>query len=286
MDRATLLANIPLFEHVDEADLASLDGHFEERSFDAGQEVFHQGSEGATLFVILDGAVEISVGEDKARTVLSTLFQGHHFGELSLFDGQPRSATATVVKPSKLLALAREDFVEYLRTHPDAAIAILREMGERVRQTNDLMSRQVSRDVLAEDDEKLTFGQRVADGVAAFGGSWSFIGLFAGVMVFWMGVNAIEKIAWDPMPFILLNLILSTIAALQAPVIMMSQNRQSAKDKLLAQNDYIVNVKAEMGIERLLKGQAEIVQRLSILEHAAHRAPGQGPGSATGGKTA
>jgi uncharacterized membrane protein len=266
METVSLLASLPLFEQVGADDLVALAGHLDEHSFDAGAIVFKQGDEGSTLYVILEGAVEISVGEGAGRAVLATLFLGQYFGELSLFDGMPRSATATVLKAAKLLALSREDFVQVVRGSPDAALAMLHEMGERIRQTNTLMSSQVSRNVVAEADERLTFGQRVADRVASFGGSWSFIGLFAGVMVFWMGVNAIERVSWDPMPYILLNLILSTIAALQAPVIMMSQNRQSVKDKLLAENDFHVNLKNETGIDQLLKGQAEVLQRLAVLE--------------------
>lgn len=273
METISLLASIPLFEHLSPDDLDALSSQFEERTLDVGTVVFQQGAEGSTLFVIREGAVEISAGEGKSKAVLATLFPGQFFGELSLFDGMPRSATATVVKPSTLLALSREKFVQFLRASPDAALAILHEMGERIRQTNTLMSRQVSRDVVAEADERITFGQRVADAVAAFGGSWAFIGMFAAVMGLWMGINAIDKIAWDPMPFILLNLILSTLAALQAPVIMMSQNRQAVKDKLLAQNDFQVNLKNETGIDSLLKGQAEILQRLSVLERAAGKAP-------------
>jgi uncharacterized membrane protein len=266
VDRTTLLSKIPLFEHVAPEDIAALAPRFGEQPFAAGAEVFRQGSEGSTLYIVEEGAVDISVGEGKTRTVLATLYAGQFFGELSLFDGMPRSATATVAKPSVLLTLSRDDFVSFLRSKPDAALAILHEMGERIRQTNSLMSRQVSRNVIEEAEEKLTFGQRVADKVASFGGSWAFIGLFGGMMLGWMGLNAIEKIAWDPMPFILLNLILSTIAALQAPVIMMSQNRQAVKDKLLSQNDYQVNLKNETGIDGLLKGQAEILHRLSLVE--------------------
>jgi uncharacterized membrane protein len=135
-----------------------------------------------------------------------------------------------------------------------------------MRQTNELMSRQVSKNIVAEVEEKLTFGQRVADQVASFGGSWGFIFVFGGIMASWMLLNAFHPIAWDIYPYILLNLCLSTIAALQAPVIMMSQNRQAAKDKLLAQNDFQVNLKNELGIEAILRLQQELLQRITLLE--------------------
>jgi uncharacterized membrane protein len=164
------------------------------------------------------------------------------------------------------LTLTRVDFAEFVTTRPQAALRILAEMGERMRQTNELMSRQVSKNVVEEEEEKLTVGQRVADQVARFGGSWGFIGSFGVAMAIWMSLNFIHPIVWDPYPYILLNLCLSTIAALQAPVIMMSQNRQASKDKLLAQNDFQVNLKNELGIEAILRGQTEILQRVTHLE--------------------
>src|SRR5262245_27849732 len=107
MDRITLLSNIPLFEEVARADLEALVPHFDDRKVGEGAELFHEGSDGSTLFLIEEGAIEISVGEGKARAVLATLYPGQFLGELSLFDGQPRSATATAVKPSTLIALSR-----------------------------------------------------------------------------------------------------------------------------------------------------------------------------------
>jgi uncharacterized membrane protein len=270
-----LLANIGLFESLTADDLEALSNRVEETVFEPGDVIFTQGDEGTSLFVVEDGEVEISLGEGKTRVVLASLFPGQYFGELSLFDGSPRSATATAIKRSQLIRLDRADLVDFVNKNPSAALRIIAEMGERLRQTNELMSRQVSRNVLEEAEEALTFGQRVADRVAKFGGSWPFIGLFSLVMFVWMGINAwILHRPFDPYPYILLNLALSTIAAIQAPIIMMSQNRQSTKDKLLAENDYQVNLKAEMEIEGLLKGQAELLARLSYLERTlARRAP-------------
>src|SRR5205823_6038546 len=268
-----LLANIGLFESLTAEDLETLSRRVEEIVFEAGDVIFGQGDEGTSLFVVEDGAVEISLGEGRTRVILASLFPGQYFGELSLFDGSPRSATATAMKSSQLIRLDRADLVDFVNKNPAAALRIIAEMGERLRQTNELMSRRVSRDINSEAEEQLTFGQRIADRVAKFGGSWPFIGIFGFVMVFWMAINIFqgEKRAWDPYPFILLNLALSTIAAIQAPIIMMSQNRQSMKDKLLAENDYQVNLKAEMEIEALLKGQAELLARLSYLERTLAR---------------
>jgi CRP/FNR family transcriptional regulator, cyclic AMP receptor protein len=267
-----LLSKIALFESLTEEDLDNLTLRLEEVTYEEGQSVFQQGDGGSALFIIEEGAIEIAYGEGKTKVVLATLFNGQYFGELSLFDdSKPRSATATALKHSELVRLDRDDLVDFVNKKPAAALRIIAEMGERLRQTNELMSRRVSRDVLEEAEERLTFGQRVADRVARFGGSWPFIGVFAAVMFVWMGLNIVRLSNFDPYPFILLNLALSTIAAIQAPIIMMSQNRQSSKDKLLAENDYKVNLKAEIEIEALLRGQAEILARLSLIERGARK---------------
>jgi len=271
MTRQELLANIPLFESLTDDDLHALTVRLEESDHGPGEVIFSQGDEGSSLYVVEEGAVEITYGEGTGKVVLTTVFNGQYFGELSLFDGAPRSATATAVKPTHVIRLDRDDLVDFVHKNPAAALRIIEEMGDRLRQTNELMSRQVSRNVLQEQEENLTIGQRIADRVAAFGGSWPFIILFAIMMTIWMSINVVKLAKFDPYPFILLNLGLSTVAALQAPIIMMSQNRQSTKDKLLAENDYQVNLKAEMEIAALLRGQSELLARLAVVERTLGR---------------
>ena len=271
MSRQELLANIPLFESLIPTDLDALSRRLEQAEYGDGDVIFRQGDQGSSLFIIEDGAVEISYGEGRGRITLATLFAGQYFGELSLFDGSPRSATATAARGSRLMRLDREDLVDFINRNPAAALRIISEMSERLRQTNELMSQQVSRNVLEEEEEHLTFGQRIADRVASFGGSWPFIILFTVIMLVWIGINVARMANFDPYPFILLNLVLSTLAAIQAPIIMMSQNRQSSKDKLLAENDYQVNLKAEMEITAIMRNQAELLARLSLLERTMAR---------------
>src|SRR5207245_11272330 len=136
-------------------------------------------------------------------------FNGQYFGELSLFDGAPRSATATASKRSRLIRLDRDDLVDFVNKNPSAALRIIAEMSERLRQTNELMSRQVSRNVLQEEEEHLTFGQRVADRVASFGGSWPFIILFTAIMRLWIGSTMAWVANYDSYAFMLLNVVLS-----------------------------------------------------------------------------
>ncbi len=275
MDRESLIRNMPLFETLAVDEVNELSSKLQERVVPAGTTIFRAGEPGDTLFLIQEGAVEITTGEGKQRTRLASLYPGSFFGEISLLDGSSRSATANATKDCVLQALDRDHFFGFVRGKPDAATKILAEMADRLRQTNALFSQQVSRDVLEEAQERLTFGQRVADMVASFGGSWLFIGCFGAVMTVWMAINYAmgEAKAFDPFPFILLNLALSTTAALQAPIIMMSQNRQATKDKLLAQNDYLVNLKAELGIQQILKNQGEMISRLAMVERKTDRTP-------------
>ena len=128
--------------------------------------------------------------------------------------------------------------------------------------------------VLRQVHDDRTLGERVADRIASFGGSWPFILMFAAIMAVWISINVVQVARFDPFPFILLNLVLSTVAAIQAPIIMMSQNRQASKDKLLAENDYQVNLKAEMEIEAMLRNQAEMMARVALIERLIVRRAG------------
>jgi CRP/FNR family cyclic AMP-dependent transcriptional regulator len=268
MDRIELLKTIPLFESLEDDDLQALGHKLRDVMVETGHTVFAQGDEGDAMYVIEDGAVDIVAGSGKQKVILTSLFKQQYFGELSLLDGAPRSATAVASRQTHLLALDRDDFVAFIKKRPDAALSIMHEVGERIRATNELMTRTVTRNVLEEEDSKLTMGERVADLVAAFGGSWPFIFIFGGFMAVWMLWNSVmkEPLAFDPLPFMFLNLFLSTLAALQAPIIMMSQNRQSTKDKALAVNDFQVNLKNEVSIDKILRSQTEVLQRLTALE--------------------
>lgn len=267
MDRVTLLRSIQLFESMDDDDAAALAARLVTRELPAGELVFEQGDEGDAMYVIETGGVDIQTGSEKQRVVLASLYNGQYFGELSLLDGAPRSARVVTTRDSVLLLLERDDFVDFVKRRPEAALAIMSELGERMRATNELMTRTVSKNAFDEVEERLSIGDRVADRVASFGGSWPFIFLFAGFMLVWMTWNSVAGgMAFDPLPFMFLNLFLSTVAALQAPFIMMSQNRQSTKDKAIALNDFHVNLKNEVSIDRLLRSQGELMQRLAMIE--------------------
>src|SRR2546426_10356868 len=171
--------------------------------------------------------------------------------------------------------------------HPDVAIDVICEIGARMRQTNMLVSQRASRNINVQMEEKLTIGQRVADKVASFGGSWSFIMLYSGALLLWIGINTFllahyghgeSGAQFDPYPYILLNLMLSMTAALQAPIIMMSQNRAAEKDRLAAEQDFKVNLKSELMLEELIRKQRardtqidQLNQALVALRTALHK---------------
>jgi len=197
---------------------------------------------------------------------LAELKPGEFFGELAVLDRGERSTSATAVEDTHLHRLSSDDFQQFLMEHPDVAIDVICEIGARMRQTNTLVSQRVSRNINQEMEQKSTIGQRVADKVASFGGSWSFIFLYGGALLIWIAMNTFllahyghgeNGAQFDPYPYILLNLVLSMTAAMQAPVIMMSQNRAAEKDRLAAEQDFKVNLKSELMLEELIRKSRE-----------------------------
>ena len=160
--------------------------------------------------------------------MLELLESGDFFGELSLLDGGTRSTNATAIQRTDTLVLERHDFLELIAERPHMAQDVMVALTKRIRRTDNLLRRRVSRNPNEAIEEQETLGDRVADAVARFGGSWKFIFSFAAVLVIWVMLNTFLPKPWDVYPFILLNLFLSMLAAIQAPVIMMSQNRQDA----------------------------------------------------------
>jgi len=248
-----VLVEVPLFETMDDSERESLCQLLESKRFDKGDTIFRAGDVGDSFYIVRSGTVQIFIENfEGEKIILRESERGDVFGDVSMFDGGPRTATAVATDETEVLSLDKEGLLALVKKHPHAALDLLSVMGKRLRSTNELLRNQVSRNLNVEEEERLTFGQRIADKVAAFGGSWTFIITFGIFLAVWMGLNvALGTKAWDIYPFILLNLMLSTLAALQAPVIMMSQNRQSAKDRLKADLDYEVNMKAELEVAQL-----------------------------------
>jgi uncharacterized membrane protein len=198
---------------------------------------------------------------------LTELKPGDFFGELAVLDRGERSSSATAITDVHLHRLSSDDFQKFLIEHPDASVDVICEIAQRMRQTNLLVTQRASRNINVAMDENMTMGQRVADKVASFGGSWTFIFIYGSCLLAWMIANtfilyylkgdpATGK-QFDPYPYILLNLMLSMTAAMQAPIIMMSQNRSAEKDRLAAEQDFKVNLKSELMLEELVRKQRE-----------------------------
>ncbi len=242
------IVDLPLFQGLDPEERSALAAIVEEASFPDGAQIFAEDDPGGISYVIQRGWVELSVhDEDGAKVVIDRLGPGELFGEISLFDGGTRTATAIALAQVDAVTLRREALLAYLERRPQVALDLMSNLAKRLRQADARFKARIP-DPERVIEEKETFAARLADHVATFGGSWSFVLSFLGVMGVWTSFNLLSGDAFDPYPFILLNLALSTIAALQGPIIMMSQNRQDIKDRIRAEADHFVNVKAEAEI--------------------------------------
>lgn len=273
MLHAELLAQIPLFDTLATEDLEALASRMTQRPYKSGETVFRQGDKGSSMYVVLSGAVQIFLpgnGPDQPRVVLKDLRTGEYFGELSLFDDKPRSASVEATVDTILLELTRDDFGDHLSKSKNAAMTILAEMAERLRETNALLSQRAAKDVVKEIEENLTWSERLADKVAELNGSWAFILFLILLTVAWAAANKWLPSPFDEYPYQFYNLALAILVALQGPLIVMSQNRQGMKDRAQAETDFRVNLKNEVGIETLLREvgalRAETNKRLEVLE--------------------
>jgi len=261
------LHEVPLFSEMDEQEVAGIRAIMEEMKFKAGQVIIREGELGNLFYVITEGNVEITVRDAGGEElVLHKVGPGDFFGELSMLTNEPRSARVRAIEDLTTLALERDDFFEFLRTHTHAAIDVMVELGGRLRENDRIFRSMVSRNVNEIEEEQLTLGQRVADKVADTIGSWPFIIIQSIILTVWIILNVTAWVHhWDIYPFILLNLMLSFQAAYAGPVIMMSQNRQSSKDRLAAEIDHQVNTKAELEINNLMRRMDEL--ELSVEEN-------------------
>ncbi len=272
-----MLKKIPLFMSMDDEEREAIAAIMDEMPFKAGQVIFSAEETGGTFFIVQAGQVELSITDDDGeKLVLEILESGDFFGEMSLLDGGTRSATATAIQRTETLVLDRREFLDLLMQRPHMAQDVLVSQAKRIRRTDNLLRRRVSRNPNEAIEERETLGDRVADGVARFGGSWRFIFAFAAILLIWVALNTFLPNPWDVYPFILLNLFLSMLAAIQAPVIMMSQNRQDAKDRIRSELDYQVNLKAELGVSTLLHKTDLINDMLEDIDSKLARVPAGG----------
>jgi CRP/FNR family transcriptional regulator, cyclic AMP receptor protein len=256
------LRNVPLFETLDDKAAKELRDLLEAVDCRADQTLFRAGDAGNAMYLIESGRVRISVkAADGHEITVAELGPGEFFGEMAMLDGQARSANATAAQDSRLAILSRRHFLSFMQNNSKVALKMLSALTRRLRQTDELLQRRVTRNVNDEVDARLTLADRAADKIAEFGGSWKFIGFSVGFFLFWVALNTwlLRENGFDPYPYVFLNLVLAMIVALQAPMIIMSQNREAEKDRLSADLDYKVNLKNELVLN-------EILQRLHVLE--------------------
>lgn len=286
-DEADSLSRIPLFKRLTPEELEQLAKEVDQVKFDADETIFNEQDKGDALYVVESGSVRIWVlDEDVKPVTLKELEPGEFFGELAVLDRGPRSTNATAIRETTLHRLSSDDFEKFLMSHPDIAIDIICEIGARMRQTNLLVSQRATRNINVEMEQRATIGQRIADRVASFGGSWTFIIIYVSFLACWIALNTFFLVHYgrgengaqfDPYPYILLNLMLSMTAALQAPIIMMSQNRAAEKDRLAAEQDFKVNLKSELMLEELMRksrGRDDQIEKIATaVKEIAGRTP-------------
>jgi CRP/FNR family transcriptional regulator, cyclic AMP receptor protein len=259
------LRNVPLFESLDDEAAKELCKLFETLDCPARQILFRAGDVGDAMYLIECGKVRISLQATDGREVtLTELGRGDFFGEMALLDGQRRSANAIVAENARLAVLSREHFLSFMRSSPDVALKMLTAVANRLRHTDELLRHSATRNVNVEEAARLTLADRAADAIAEFGGSWKFIIAATFILNLWVLVNVFPALlfrqeGFDPYPYLFLTVILNMVQIFQAPIILMSQNRQSHKDRLRAEIDYQINLKNELTLN-------EIIERLKALE--------------------
>lgn len=255
------LRSVPLFASLDDKTATELRDLLTVRNAPSGTRLFRKGDNGDAMYLVERGRVRISITDNDGHEVtLAENAQGDFFGEMALIDGRQRSADASVIEDARLAVLSRPDFLSFVRSSPDLALEMLAALTDRLRRTDELLRGRVSRNANDEERARATMADRAADMIAEFGGSWKFIIASMMLILFWIIFNSYILIkGFDPAPYQMLNLTLAVVAGMQAPIIMMSQNRQGEKDRLRADLDYQVNLKNELSL-------TEVLRRLDVLE--------------------
>jgi uncharacterized membrane protein len=267
------LRHVPLFALLDDDETAILAAQVEMRRFAARQRIYKIGDVDGKAYVVMSGLVRITtVDEDQQEVVIDEAGHGSIFGFASMLEGVPHTTNAMAVEDAECLEVDKHDIEVLLTRKPMAGMDMLTVQSKQIHAAHQLVRVRANRNANDMIDEEMTFGQRIADEVAKFGGSWTFIILFALVLLVYTAINIFLKgRAWDPYPFILLNLFLSMLAAIQAPVIMMSQNRQDTKDRLRSELDYEVNRRAESEIQALSGKLNLLTEKIDDLDDALRR---------------
>ncbi len=263
-----VLKQVPLFSQLDDDEAAVLSAQVEVKTYTPRQRIYKRGDPGGRGYVLVSGNVRIvTIDEDQQEVVVDEPAPGEFFGFASMLDQTAHQTEAVAVDETVVIEVDRNDIMVLITRKPHAAMDMLSVLGRQFHVSQQLVRVRANRHPNEIIEERITLGERLADSVAAFGGSWIFIGFFAFILIAWTTVNIkLATRAWDPYPFILLNLFLSMLAAVQAPVIMMSQNRQDKKDRLRSELDYDVNRRAHKEIQGLAHKLNLLSDRLGDIE--------------------
>lgn len=250
-----VLKSVPLFSLLDDDETAVLAGQVDVRTYAPRERIYKAGDPGARAYVVVSGKVRLTtVDEDQQEVIVDEPGKGEFFGFASMLEQTPHHTSAVALEESVCLEVSREDIAVLLERKPLAGMDLLTTLGHQFHAAHQLVRLRATRNANEIIEKEATFGERVADDVAGFGGSWTFIIICLVTLTGYMIVNVwLGRKSWDPYPFILLNLVLSMLAAIQAPVIMMSQNRQNTRDRVRSELDFDVNRRSETEIQGLAR---------------------------------
>jgi CRP/FNR family transcriptional regulator, cyclic AMP receptor protein len=262
------LKHVPLFALLDDEEAAVLAGQVEVKRFAPRQRIYKVGDTSGQAYVMISGRVRVTtVDEDHQEVIVDEPGHGEFFGFASMLERTPHQTEAIALEETTCLEVSRDDIAVLLHRKPLAGMDMLTVLGKQFHASQQLVRLRAGRHPNEIIEGEAGFGERVADTVAQFGGSWTFIILFGVLATFYTAVNIyLGRRAWDPYPFILLNLFLSLLAAIQAPVIMMSQNRQDTKDRLRGELDYDVNRRAASDIQGLARKINLLYEKVGDIE--------------------
>ncbi len=263
-----VLKHVPLFSLLDDAELAVLAAQVEVKRFAPRQRIYKIGDPAGPAYVMVSGHVRVTtVDQDYQEVVVDEPGHGEFFGFASMLEQTPHQTTAIAVEETVCVEVDRNDISVLLQRKPLAGMDMLSVLGRQFHASQQLVRLRALRNPNEVIDREATFGERVDDIVAGFGGSWTFIITFLMGLIVYSAINVyLGRRAWDPYPFILLNLILSMLAAIQAPIIMMSQNRQDTRDRLRSELDFDVNRRAESEIQGLAQKLNHVNDKIADIE--------------------
>jgi uncharacterized membrane protein len=272
-----VLKQVPLFALLDQDETALLATKVELKTFAARQRIYKMGEPGGRAYVVVSGKTRVTtVDQDQQEVVMDEPTAGDFFGFASMLQQTPHETGAVALEETVCVEVDREDIFELIQRKPHAGMDMLAVLGRQYHAAHQLVRVRSMRNPNEVIEQEATFGERIADAVARFGGSWTFIIAFGLTLAVYAAINvSLRGAAWDPYPFILLNLFLSMLASVQAPVIMMSQNRQDTKDRLRSELDFDVNKRAEAEIQGVAGKLRELTEKIEDLEELVreHRGP-------------